>query len=213
MSPKPATKPKRPLPETRDDLAERFKDFPGFQAWERAYESPDGLGSLPILLSDEQADACIDTGHQNSLKLGAGKCAICGKPARKWYLRHVNTKQAGRVAQIRGKGLIPVRLDEVRQKDEIADLHASADGLVHTGPSGARVLYKQPLDLYNLRKRKERDTRDSRRSTKHVREELANDAAGKLGDEAAETIGGSLMYSETAVRTTLQAEAGGGDDE
>src|SRR5438105_300783 len=133
MATKPATKPPRALPKNRVDLKEMFADYPGFTAWERAYESPDGLGSLPILLMVESPDACVDTGHQNSLKLGAVKCPICTKPARKWYLRHVNTKQSGRVAQVRGKGLIPVQFAELRSLEEIADLAGvAADGLVHS---------------------------------------------------------------------------------
>lgn len=211
--PKTATKEKpisRIPPSTKAELLERFKDYPGIKAWDRAYDAPAGVSSLPILLTDEQPDACVDSGHQNALKLGAVKCGLCGKPARQWYLRHVNTKQPGRVAQVRAKGLIPVKLVEIRQKDEISDLQESPDGLVHTGPNGARVLYKLPLDLYNERKRRERDNRDRRNSSaKHVREDLANDAGGSLGSEAADAIHDGLMYEETKHHTTLQDEAAG----
>lgn len=203
-------KPKNPLPTSKSELLERFKDYPGIKAFERALESPEGPGSLPILLADESPRACVDTGHQNQLKLGAVKC-LCGKPARKWYVRHVNTKQQGRVAQIKAKGFIPAALAEVLHKDEIADLIAdSPDGLVHTGINGAKVLYKIPLDLYNARKRAERDARERRgKSAKRVREDLANDAGRTpgFGAQAADTIYGDLEYSEKTIRSTLADEA------
>lgn len=210
---------RKPLPSSREALIERFKDYPGITAFNRAYESPEGPGSLPILLIDEDANSCIDSFHQGQLRIGVPKCHLCGKPARLWYLRHVNTKQIGRVAAIRAKGLIPVRMEEVQRKDEIADLMAdSADGLVHTGINGAKVLYKIPLDLYNARKREERRIREKRgKNTKQVRADIANDAAARpgFGSEAADAINDGLEYSERAFPTTLEAEAGslGADDE
>jgi hypothetical protein len=179
-------------------------------------DSPFGIASLPILLKDEHPDSCVDSGHQNSLKLGAVRCPICGKPARKWYLRHINTKQQGRIAQVRAKGMIPVEFSELLRSDEIADLHGDAsDGLVHTGISGTKVLYKIPLDLYNARKRHERDAHKARLSSpRRMREDLANDAGGKLGSEAADTIYSDFEYSERKVkRTSLESEMSGGDDE
>lgn len=203
---------KKALPQSKADLLERFKDYPGIKAFERALESPEGPGSLPILLVDEDPHACVDTGHQQALKVGAVRCHLCGRPARKWYLRHVNTKQEGRVASVKARGLVPVQFAELAQPDEIANLVTSTDGLVHTGTNGAKVLYKIPLDLYNLRKRAERDSRQRRQANpKRVREDLANDAgrASGLGAEAADTIYRDLEYSEKKIHTTLQEEAAG----
>lgn len=203
-------------PSTIDDLKARFKDYPGIQAWERAYENPDGPGSVPILLTDEAPNACVSTDHQASLRIGATTCPRCKQPVRKWYVRWVNTTQQNRVSQIRGKGLIPVQLAELMHKDEIADLHDAGDGLARSGQTGHRILYKIPLDLYNGRKRAERDHRQRRaQSARALREELASEAGHKLGSEAGDAIYGGDVFLERPVtthRSTLADEAAGGDE-
>lgn len=213
--PTPTPKARRVVapPSSKADLLERFKDYPGIKAWDRAYDSPEGPGSLPILLSDEPTDACLDSGHQNVVRPGAVRCHLCSKPVRTWFVRQINTKQQGRVAHIRKLGYVPVQFAELASPDEIADLSASStDGLVHTGINGSRVLYKIPLELYNARKRREREQRDRRsKSVKRVREDLANDAAAAqgFGSEAADAIHEGLEFSSRKVRTTLEEEHAG----
>jgi hypothetical protein len=207
MAKKPTTN--KPVPTTRAELLERFKDYPGLKAFERALDSPDGSTSLPILLKGDPPDACLDSAHQETASLGAVKCRKCGKPMRYWYVHHVNTKQPGRVARVKAQGMVPAEIDELLSPEELSDLvKDSADGLVHTGTNGVRVLYKIPLDLRNMRRRAARDARNRRNSNpKKVREDLANDAAAQYGSEAADLVYQGLEYTERAIRTTYEDEA------
>lgn len=204
MPKKPTTT--KPLPTTKAELLERFKDYPGLKAFERALDSPDGPTSLPILLKGDPPNACLDSGHQETAPLGAVKCRKCGKPMRYWYVHHVNTKQPGRVAKVKAKAMVPVEIAELLNPDELSDLvKGSPDGLVHTGTNGVRVLYKIPLDLRNMRVRAERAA-VRHRSTKKTREDLVNDIAGAYGSEAGDLMHEGLEFSQRDVRANLGDE-------
>jgi hypothetical protein len=201
-------------PTSKQELLERFKDYPGIKAFERALESPDGPGSLPILLKGDPENACRSSGHQD-MSLGEKHCKKCGKPNRFWYVRHVNTKQKGRVAAIKFLAMVPVEIAELKNPEEIADLvKDSADGLVHTGTNGVIVLYKIPLELRNKRARAKREALKRRASNPNkVRDDLANDAGRALGSEAADMFHQGLEYSEKTIRTSFGEEMGGTNDD
>jgi hypothetical protein len=214
--PKPTKK--KALPTSRAELLDAFKDYEGIEAFDRALDSPEGPGSLPILLKGDPEHACPSSGHQAMVTPKDTSCRKCGRPVRYWYVRHVNTKQKGRIAAIKHKAMVPVRIEELLNPDEIADMvQNSPDGLVHTGTNGALVLYKIPLALRNIRMTAQKQALDKRRKNpKLVREDLAAEAgrAEGFGAEAADAIYGGLEYSAKAHRTTLADEAAAlGEDE
>jgi hypothetical protein len=200
-------------------ISERFKDFPALNVLTRRFNDPSDPGSQPILLKDEATDACTNTEHQTKLKLGAAKCTLCGRPARRWYVRYFNLGMEGRHSQMREKGYVPVELKELQSSDDVSDLYRSKeDTFVRRGDRGQEILAKTPLEgvLYVKRLQRDRRMADSI-SPKKLKADLAEAAGAELGDEAGQTIfdGGIQVESVSRSRTTLGAEAelGEHDDE
>lgn len=193
------------------NILERFKDYPAIDVISRRFNNPNDPGSLPILLKDESADACVNTDHQLVLRPGATQCQKCQRPARKWYVRFGNTGQEGRWAQLRAKGYMPVDVGELMDSQDVADLVKGAgDSYVRRGDRGQEVLVKMPLELYLAVKRLQREQRDARMTSKaSLTADLSEAAGHELGDEAGQTIhdGGIQVESLTRSRTTLHEEA------
>lgn len=202
------------------DLLERFKDYPAIDVISRRFNDPNDPGSLPILLKDEQANACVNTDHQHKMKPGAEVCDArlpsgvkCGKPARVWYVRWINTAWEGRWAQIKAKGYVPVEITELKDEQDVADLiKLKTDGktYVRRGDNGKEILCKMPLELFHYVKRQQRDARNARNNSKRAMVEDLSEAAGaELGDEAGQTIhaGGIRVESMRRSHSTLADEA------
>lgn len=210
-----ATKAKKPVSVALSDpavMAERFKDYPAIEVLSRRFNNPNDPGSLPILLKDEDANACVNTDHQNVLKPGSTKCLKCGKPARKWYVRWFNLASEGRNAQMRAKGYVPVEMTELPDVDDIADLYRSdKDRFVRRGDHGKEILGKMPLELFTYVKTKQRQAwSQSAISKTKTRQALAESAGAELGDEAGQSIHDGMIQIEslTQTKTTLGDEAG-----
>lgn len=210
----PAKKPQKAavLLNNPEELLERFKEYPAIDIISRRFSDPSDPGSLPILLKDESPECCTSTDHQNRLTMGATKCPLCKRPARKWYVRYFNLTEQGRNAQMRAKGYVPVEIKELQDQDDIADLYRSEkDTYVRRGDRGQELLGKQPLELYLYIKAKQREKRmaDSI-SARKVRADLAESAGAELGDEAGQTIhdGGIRLERIKRSRSTLGDEAG-----
>lgn len=212
----PAPRARKALPVDKDALLERFKDYPAIDVITRRFSNPNDPGSLPILLADEANDACINSDHQNKLRDGAATCHLCKLPARKWYVRWVNTTWEGRWASVKGKGYIPVEIKDLKDEQDIADLvkrkEEGGSIYVRRGDRGGEVLCKIPLELFNYIKRSQRETIRARMNSKRrQQEELAEAAGAELGDEAGQTIhdGGIQVESMKRMHTTLGEEADG----
>jgi hypothetical protein len=194
-------------------IAERFKDFPNIDVLSRRFNDPNEPGSLPILLKDEPAHACVNSEHMNRLKPGAVTCHLCKQPARKWYVRWFNLGMEGRNAQMRSKGYIGVEVKELRDSGDVADLYSDRsdkDTLVRRGDRGQELLAKIPLEAYNYIKGRQRDAWNARAmSGKRLKQDLAEAAGAELGDEAGQTIsdGGIKIEKMTRSKTTLGDEA------
>jgi hypothetical protein len=195
-----------PIPD-KAALLERFKDFPSIDVISRRFNNPNDPGSLPIFLKDEAATCCTNTDHQQKLRDGAVECHLCHRPARKWYVRYFNLSQEGRNAQMRSKGYVPVRIDELLDADDINDLHTEKkDGFVRRGDRGQELLGKMPLPLWNEVKRRQRLLRTSISAAK-VKADLAEAGGAELGDEAGQTIHDAIRVEQvTRHRTTLGDE-------
>jgi hypothetical protein len=194
-----------------DSLKERFQDFPALSVLTRRFNDPSDPGSQPILLKDEDQNSCTNTEHQNRLKPGATVCAICQRPARRWYVRYFNLAMEGRHSQMRLKAYAPVELKELQSSDDVSDLYRSKeDTFVRRGDRGQEILAKTPLEFFLHVKQQQRVQRmaDSI-SAKKLRADLAEAAGSDLGDEAGQAIydGDILVESVTRSRTTLGAEA------
>lgn len=175
-------------------LLEKYKDFPGIAVLERRMESPDLPGSLPIRLKDEPA----------YLEDPQGK-------KRLWYLRWVNGGQEGRFSQVTDSmGYVPVRIEELQNRESVMGLAESKDGIVRRGDRGQEVLVKMPLELYTAIKRKQQDFRTRRsRNVKAMREDVANAAGRELGSQAGDMVHGEFSVEiSRGTRTTLGAEMG-----
>ena len=198
---------------TPEALAERFKDFPAIDVIKRRFSNPNDPGSLPILLKDEDPLSCTNSEHQNRLKTGATRCAICKLPARKWFVYWGNTAREGRWANLKAKGFIGVEFTELQDVDDVADrVKNPGDNYVRRGDSGKEILCKQPLDIWLYIKRQQQELRTARfGSKKRVAEDLAEAAGSEFGDEAGSSIhaGGIQIESMRRERTTLGAEAEG----
>lgn len=208
----PKRAPLTPATATIADLAERFKDYEAINLISRQLAAPGDPGSLPILLADEKTDACTSSDHIYRLKPGATTCHLCKRPARKWHIRYINTAVDGRWAQIKARGYVPVRLSDLKDREDIADLvKGTADDYVRRGDTGKEVLMKRPLELHNAVKAAERKTRTSRMTSKAtLQNDLAEAAGATFGDQAGSTIhaGGIQVESVTRSRSTLGEEAG-----
>lgn len=202
---------------TPADLLERFKEYPAIDLIGRQLAAPGDPGTLPILLRDEDRDACTNSDHQWNLKPGASKCHMCGKPARKWHVRTINTGIEGRWASIKARGYIPVEIAELRDREDVGDLvEGTADSYARRGDTGREVLVKRPLELHLAIKRTEWEKRnEGMRSKKKLRESLAEAAGAEMGDEAGQTIfeGGIRVESLSQSKTTLGAEFTAEDDD
>lgn len=214
----PAPKQVRALPVVNKAvLLERFKGYPAIDVLERRMLDPNDPGSLPILLSDESPDACVNSDHQFRMKEAATTCHLCKKPTRKWMVRWVNTGIEGRWGQIKSKGYIRVEVDELKDSNDVSDLvRQKEDGgamsgkvFVRRGDRGGEILCKMPLEVYNYLKRAQRESLKTRsNSKKALREDLAESAGAALGDEAGQTIhdGGISIESMTRTRRPLDEE-------
>lgn len=197
---------------TPDDLAARFADYPAINLITRQLAAPGDPGSLPILLDGEPDDACVNTDHQFRLKPGATKCHLCKRPARRWHVRYINTANDGRWAQIKARGYIPVRISDLKDREDVSDLvKGTADDYVRRGDTGKEVLMKRPLELHNAVKASERSARTGRIvNKKQLQSDLAEAAGSTYGDQAGSMVhgGGIQVESVTRTRTTLAEEAG-----
>lgn len=208
-------------------LLERFKDFPAIDVIERRFQNPNDPGSLPILLKDESPHACCNTEHHNRIKGGWTTCQVkskdtgraCGKPLRKWFVYWVNTAKEGRWSQIKSKGYVPVEVRDLQDAQEVSDLvkqtEESGSIYVRRGDRGQEILCKQPLELYNEIKKRQRAATEARnKSVKSRREERAEMAGKELGDEAGQAIYDGEIKEEYMRRgkSTLQEEAAGDDE-
>lgn len=208
--PRKAVRPAKPVPATNEAILARFKDFPAIDLIARRFNDPNDPGSLPIILSDEQRNCCINSDHQHRLKSGAVTCHLCKKPARIWYVRWTNTSQENRWSQIRAKGYVPVEIRELMDEQDVADLvKSTSDKYVRRGDRGQEILVKMPLEIYNeikrlLRARRRKDAM----SYKKIKADLAESAGQELGDQAGQTIhnGGIQIESMKSSRSTLSEE-------
>lgn len=202
---------------TPEALLERFKDYPAIDLIGRQLNAPGDPGTLPILLRDEDRDACTNTDHQWTLTPGATKCHACGKPVRKWHVRTINTGIEGRWASVKTRGYVPVDIAELYDREDVGDLvEGTADSYARRGDTGREVLVKRPLELHLAIKRREWEKRnESMRSKKQIRQTLAEAAGVALGDEAGQTIhdGGIKVESMKQTRSTLGAEFEAADDD
>lgn len=216
-------------------LLERFKDYPAIEVITRRFNDPTDPGSLPILLKDEDAHCCTDTGHQDLLPSGATVCPIralipdeinkprrtgprCGKPVRVWYVRWVNVTWEGRWAAIKAKGYVPVEIADLKDEQDVADLVRQPESggqlYVRRGDRGQEILCKMPLELFTYIKRQQRDAYAKRNNSKKAMvSDLAEAAGAELGDEAGQTIhdGGIRVESMKRTKTTLGEESADND--
>lgn len=176
-------------------LREKYKNFPGINAIERRVLSGDLPGSVDLRLKEDPDYLADPRGAK-----------------RYWYLRWINTAIPGRWSSVtQGLGYEPVKLSELKDQDSIADLYRDVgdrDPIVRRGDKGKEVLVKIPLELYHLAKRAQKDARDRRsRNAKMVKADMANAAAGALGDEAADTIHDEFNLTMHRSRATLGEES------
>lgn len=199
-----------PPPANPADLAARFADFPAIDLLSRQLNNPDDGGTLPILLKDEDPDACVNSDHILKLKPAATHCHICRRKARKWYVRTINTAIEGRWAKIRKMGYVPVDADELLSEDDVAGrVKHPGDNYVRLGDRGQEILVKRPLEIHTAIKRNFLDRVNMRASSsKQVTADLAEAAGSELGDEAGQTIyeGGIKVESYKKSKSTLEAE-------
>jgi hypothetical protein len=177
-------------------LLAKYKDFPGIKVLERRMDAPDLPGTLPIRLTDEPA--YVQDPH--------------GKK-RRWYVRWINCVD-GRYSQVTdAMGYVPVRVEELQNRESVIGLSDAKDGIVRRGDRGQEVLVKMPLEVYTRIKARQQELRTKRsRNAKAVREDLANIAGAQLGSHA-----GDMVHDEFSVevkrgrRTTIGAELGDED--
>lgn len=214
----PAPKQAKSLPlGDKAALLERFKNYPAIAVIERRFSDPNDPGSLPILLSDEDRNACLSTDHQAKLRENATTCFKCKKPIRKWIVRWVNTSIEERWGQIKSKGYVPVEVKELNDAQDVSDLvqraETTGETYVRRGDRGQEVLCKMPLELYIYLKRAQRESQRLRsNSKKAMREDLAELAGAELGDEAGESLLGGGISIESMTRTTRTLADELGDD-
>lgn len=204
---------------TPDSLREAFADFPAIDLLSRRFIDPRDPGSLPILLKDEDPDACINSEHQNLVQPNQTSCKKCGHPVRKWFVYWANTAKEGRYSQMTAKAYVPVEVRELRDEMDVADLVKQVDGsrtIVRRGDRGQEILMKQPLAAWLYIKRKKREDAQARAASARARREQRADALGKqFGDEAGQTTydgGGIREEVFRRERTTLGEEAGVADE-
>lgn len=209
---------KAPVGASVDALLDRMKALLPHMPSEvisRRLENPNDPGSLPIFLKDEDPNACVNSDHMWRLKAGATTCHLCSRPARKWVVRWFNLAQEGRNAQMRAKLYTQVEVAELREADDIADIYRSKDDTyVRRGDKGQEILCKQPLELFSLIKRKQRDLRNSQANSRaHLRATLADAAGTELGDEMGSMIhdGDIRVESMTRSKTTWGEELPSGE--
>lgn len=180
-------------------LREKYKDFAGIGAVERRVLSGELPGSVDLRLKEDPDYLSDPMGRK-----------------RYWYLRWINTAIPGRWSNVtQGLGYVPVKLSELRDQDSVADLYREVgdrDPIVKRGDKGKEVLVKIPHELYTLAKHSQKENRDRRsRNAKQVKADMANAAAGALGDEAADTIHDEFNLTLRRSKTTLGEEMSGGD--
>lgn len=208
----PAPKQAKSLPlGDKAALLAKFKDYPALAVIERRLSDPNDPGSLPVLLADEDANACLSTDHQAKLRENATVCFKCKKPLRKWIVRWINTSIEGRWGQIKSKGYIPVEVTELKDEQDVSDLvqRAEATGQVYVrrGDRGQEVLCKMPLELYIYLKRAQRESQKLRSNSKAaMKTDLAEAAGAALGDEAGEALMGDGIKIESMRRTRRSLE-------
>jgi hypothetical protein len=167
---KAKTSPETVLPPS---ILEKYKDFPGIKVIERRMQHAELPGSVPIRLVDEPSFLEDPLGNK-----------------RVWMLRWINGTIDGRSSMITDvHGYVPVRIDELQNPGSVSGLAPNTDGIVRRGDKGQEWLAKQPLEVYNFIKQKQRLSRDKRtRNAKLVKEDLANAAGEQLGSHAGDTV-------------------------
>lgn len=105
-------------------------------------------------------------------------------------VRWVNSAIEGRYHRARHEqGWEPVRVEELEDKEDIADLAESPDGIVRRGERGKEVLMKMPAEVYERIQMRKAEVRQQRsRSSSRQKEELVNAAADRYGPEAGEYL-------------------------
>jgi hypothetical protein len=171
-------------------LLDRFKDYAPIALIQRQLSNPGDPGSVAILLKDESPEACVNSDHQWRLKPGATKCHACGRPARIWHVRTINTTIENRWSSVKNRGYVPVRRSEIVDHDDIAGLvEGTADDYIRRGDAGKEILMKRPLELHLAIKREQHARLNANmNSKKHIAKGLAEAAGSELGDEAGQMI-------------------------
>lgn len=141
------------------EAAKSGQILPGvMEIWDRRLINPDERGSEQILLKQ------------------AG-----------FVTRWINTAIAGRLHRAQhSQGWVPVRMTELHNPQQIADLVASVDGLVRRGDRGQEVLHKMPVKVYEAIQARKVELRLQR--DRKIREDLAQAAATRYGGEAGDAV-------------------------
>ena len=167
---------KKPDPPPPSLLAEIFAEFPNVEAAERRLHAGALPASLPIRLKDEPSEAVDPTGSK-----------------RKWYVRWINSAMPGRLHAITsGYAYVLVDWDELQHQDQIADRFQGLDTHVRRGDQGKDILAKLPLAYYKQIKQAEQERAEARNSPKAIKAQLQEEAALRLGADAAEGVGGLI---------------------
>src|SRR5581483_8878422 len=184
-----------------------FADFPNVAVLERRLEHPDDPGSQPIYLKDDPRPACDELAHAWRA-MSKTLCPVCKVPFRKWKIRTINAGMPNRLHSItHHKGYVKVMLDELADREQLADLASTTDQTVRRGENGKLVVVNMPFKAYALIKRKEYEQRKSReQSASAIKSDLADQAGQSLGDEAGETIHRKFVGTVEASRSTIQDE-------
>ncbi len=200
---------------TKDELLAAFAEYPAIQAVSKRLDNPNDPGSLPILLADENADACVNSDHQRTIGPNTTKCPKCKRPARKWMVYWANTASEGRWSQIKTKGYIPVQVKDLKDREDVTGLVTSKEDngemWVRRGDTGKEILMKLPLPVYNYIKAAALEKRNAQfKSKKKQQEDLANEAGRSFGDQAGQEIhdGGITISEMRTTRSTIGEEVG-----
>lgn len=197
LAPPPPPKPNRARTAQAAALRKGLEDYPAIDILERRLLNPEGTPSEPIQLR----------GQSEPMEL-----------------RWINTELPGRYHEVtRYGGYVPVRTEELRDKNEVSDLQESPDGYVTRGERGREVLMKIPKRYYDAiqRKRAEIELRKLR-SSAGIKRTLMEEAGGQShtykdadgqtrtisGDEAAHGVG-QFFGEITSSRERIQFVEGG----
>lgn len=126
---------------------------------------------------------------------------------RGYELRWVNTSRQGRfhVATTQ-QGWVPVKPEELNGDIENLGLTDQKDGMVRRGVRGEDILVKMPADVFNrIRVKKSEMVVKQLRKT---RENLAESAANRFGDQAADFVMGKGSDNVGGLRGDISGQIG-----